>query len=76
MALQRLAGQGLAFWRFGFGGRARSERECLDGSGPVLDGGRAASCQGRFDEGAGELLEVMAGGIGDVAQGPLPGEYG
>jgi hypothetical protein len=39
---------------------------------------RAASisCQGRFDEGAGELFEVMAGGIGDVAQGPLPGEYG
>jgi hypothetical protein len=46
------------------------------GRGTVLDGGRAASCQGRFDEGAGEFFEVMAGGIGDVAQGPLPGEYG
>ena len=31
--------------------------------------------QGGVDEGAGELLEVMAGGVGDVAQGPLTGEY-
>src|SRR5215471_16209000 len=37
---------------------------------------RAASCQALLDEGADELLEVMAGGVGDVAQGPLPGEYG
>src|SRR5262249_26456633 len=36
----------------------------------------AASCQALLDEGGGELLEVMAGGVGDVAQGPLPGEHG
>jgi hypothetical protein len=32
--------------------------------------------QGRFDEGAVEFLEMAPGGIGDAAQGPLPGEYG
>src|SRR5216684_253320 len=38
-------------------------------------GGRAGSCQALVDEGEGEFLEVMAGGIGDVTQGSWPGEY-
>src|SRR5262249_1736562 len=37
---------------------------------------RAASRQALLDEGADGLLDAMAGGVGDVAQGPLPGEYG
>src|SRR5215470_15132324 len=51
--------------------------ECLD-EGRAGTGwqGRAGSCQGRVDEGGGELLEVTAGGVGEVAQGPLPGEDG
>src|SRR5258708_6797498 len=36
---------------------------------------RAGSCQAVLDEGEGELLEALAGGVGDVAQGPLPGEH-
>jgi hypothetical protein len=36
----------------------------------------ADSGQTAVDEGAGELLEVTARGIRDVAQGSLPGEYG
>jgi energy-coupling factor transporter ATP-binding protein EcfA2 len=36
----------------------------------------AGSCQGLADEGGGELLEVAAGGVGELAQGPLPGEHG
>jgi hypothetical protein len=34
---------------------------------------RAGSRQALLDEGKGELLEVTPGGIGDVAQRPLPG---
>src|SRR5580693_3210772 len=36
---------------------------------------RAGLCQALVDEGEGELREMMAGGSGDVTQGPLPGEY-
>jgi hypothetical protein len=35
----------------------------------------AGSCQGLADEGGGELLEVTAGGVGELAQGALPGEH-
>jgi hypothetical protein len=42
---------------------------CLGG------GGRAGLCQALFDESAGEFVEVVAGGVGEVAQGSLPGEY-
>src|SRR5690349_12169645 len=38
--------------------------------------GRAGSPQGRADEGRGELLEVTAGSVGELAQRPLPGEHG
>ena len=38
--------------------------------------GRAGSCEGRVDEGEGELLKVTAGSVGKFAQGPLPGEHG
>jgi hypothetical protein len=38
MALQRLAGQGLALQRFGSGGGPGLGEECLDGGGPVLNG--------------------------------------
>jgi hypothetical protein len=41
----------------------------------LLDSRSAGSCEALFDEGAGEFLEVMAGGIGDIAQGPLAGEH-
>jgi len=37
--------------------------------------GRAGSCQGLADEGGGELLEVTAGGVGELAQRALPGEH-
>src|SRR5215469_14460572 len=36
---------------------------------------RAGLPQGLADEGGGELLEVTAGGVGELAQGPLPGEH-
>jgi hypothetical protein len=36
---------------------------------------RAGSCHAAADEGAGEVFKVMTGGIGEVAQRPLPGEH-
>src|SRR5215469_15328038 len=37
---------------------------------------RAGLPQGLADEGGGELLEVTAGGVGELAQRALPGEHG
>src|SRR6516164_982549 len=51
-------------------------RNASMGTGRDWMAGRAALRQALLDEGAGELLEAMAGGVGDVAQGPLPGEHG
>jgi transposase-like protein len=40
-----------------------------------LDRARAGSDQALTDEAEGELLKVTAGGVGDIAQGSLPGEH-
>ena len=47
-----------------------------DRPGPWPGRSVLAHARPSVDEGAGEVREVMAGGVGDVAQRPLPGEYG
>ena len=44
--------------------------------GPGTGWQEAGSCQGLADEGGGELLEVTAGSVGELAQRALPGEHG
>jgi hypothetical protein len=56
--------------------RSRHNARGISCAGPAGRQERAGSCQALADEGEGQLLEVMAGGVGDVAQGPLPGEDG
>jgi hypothetical protein len=53
------------------------ERSSPDsGDLPAIDGVTlTGSCQALVDEGAGELAEVVADGVGEVAHGSLPGEY-
>ena len=46
MGLQGLTGQGLASQRFGFEGERDLGEECLDGGGPVLDGGEGCLMPG------------------------------